>query len=136
MKKSAVYKIPLGILPIVIIFWQLERSLGIEGFRIPDYFSLFTIISNLLAGTVLFISAFKLSETYNRKIDYLRGMNSAYLIVVGIVYYALIADTGGFSYLTIQHSNFILHRLMPLILLIDFVLDRPRAEYVHKKTWN
>lgn len=137
MKKievGAFYKIPLGLLPIVIVFWQLNVSSGVPGFRISDYFSLFTILSNTFAGIVLLLSAFKFKIEDRRKLDYLRGMNATYLLIVAIVYYALVADSGGFQYLTIDHANFILHRLMPIVLLIDFAIDRPTDRFVYKKT--
>jgi len=134
MKKLAVYKIPFGILPIVIVFWQLFESTGKTGFRVADYFSLFTILSNIFAGIVLILSAFKCKSEDRRKLDYLRAMNATYLLIVAIVYYALVADSGGFQYLTIDHANFILHRLMPIVLLIDFAVDRPIDKFEYKKT--
>ena len=134
MKKSAFYKIPLGLLPIVIIFWNYFMQLDQVPFKTIDYFSLFTIISNILGGIVLIFSAFKFKTEDKQKLDYLRGMNASYLIIVGIVYFALIADTPGFSYLALDHSNVILHRLMPFVLLLDFAFDRPDSKFEYKKT--
>ncbi len=103
LKLNSLYKVPFGVLPIVVIIWQLASSIGAFGFRITDYFSLFTILSNLFAGTVLILSAYKYNDKINSRIDYLRGMNTTYLIIVGIVYYALIERGGGYQYLTISN---------------------------------
>lgn len=120
----------MGILPIGIIFWQYSESFGDTGFRTLDYFSLFTILSNLFAGIILILSALVVS----RKIDYLRGMNATYLLIVAIVYYALLEGKGGFSYLTLSNADFILHKLMPLVLLLDFAFDRAKEKFEYKKT--
>ena len=134
LKLNSLYKVPFGVLPIVVIIWQLASSIGAFGFRITDYFSLFAILSNLFAGTVLILSAYKYNDKINSRIDYLRGMNTTYLIIVGIVYYALIERGGGYQYLTISNSNLILHRIMPLVLIIDFAIDRPVKKFEYKKT--
>jgi len=94
-----------------------------------DFFSEFTTQSNLLAATVLGASGWVLwtQREPGRRWDTIRGASVTYMALTGIVFYFLVAgtrETVGPSYYHAWASH-ILHRVMPLFLLADWLALPP-----------
>ncbi|MBG6139044.1 Pr6Pr family membrane protein [Longispora fulva] len=112
--------------------WQLGYLLrNIPDYRIGNFFSFFTILSNLLT-----VVTFLLCARYgSRRFDQLRGAVTLYMTTTGIVYAILLSgikvDT------TVPWCNFVVHRLMPVVVLLDWVLDPPhrRLEFRRVLLW-
>jgi hypothetical protein len=106
----------LGIAAVVAAVTATTGSLG-------NFFSYFTIESNLLAIVVLLAGG--LAAPHGRGWVYLRGAATLFIVITGIVYAALLAhaEVG----LTAAWINDTLHRVIPLVLLADWLLFPPWA---------
>ncbi|MHB8233281.1 MAG: Pr6Pr family membrane protein, partial [Solirubrobacteraceae bacterium] len=88
-----------------------------------DYFSYFTVLSNLFAVLVLLHGAFRPAHTRSRTVELLRGAAVVYILTTGIVYLVLLSGHAP----TYPWVNAILHYLMPVAVTVDWLLDPPRG---------
>ena len=96
----------LGILALV---WIPIRNLDDSAFSVANYFSYFTIQSNVLAVIVLLVGAGR--DRRDRRWQALRGATTLYLLITGVVYAVLLAKVG--VMLTDEWINDVLHRIRP-----------------------
>jgi hypothetical protein len=86
-----------------------------------NFFSYFTVESNLLAIAVLIIGG--LVNPQGRSWAYLRGAATLFMIITGIVYAALLANAEvGLKTAWIDDT---LHRYIPLVMLADWIVFAP-----------
>lgn len=90
-----------------------------------SYFSYFTIDSNLIAAAVLLAGAMARSGGASRPLDILRGGAVVYMSITGIVFTLLLSNTDVDT--TIPWVNTVVHELMPLVILADWLLVPPTA---------
>jgi hypothetical protein len=106
----------LGIAAIVSAVTATTGSLG-------NFFSYFTIESNMLAIVVLIVGG--LLNPQSRDWAYLRGAATLFMVITGIVYAALLANAE--VGLTTAWIDDTLHRVIPLVMLADWVFFPPWA---------
>jgi hypothetical protein len=113
-------RVIFGLLPLVAIWRQLveHRELG---FGLVNFFSYFTILSNLMAGVVLLWAAgsgARISETA-------RAASVINMTLVGIVFTVLLrnADPGSL----LPWVNVVHHYVMPCVVLLDWMEVPPRV---------
>ena len=98
-----------------------------------NFFSFFTIESNLLAIVVLLIGG--AGDPQSERWAYVRGAATLYMVITGIVYAALLAneEVG----LTAAWVNSAMHQVTPAVLLVDWVCFPPwaRAGYRAALGW-
>jgi FAR-17a/AIG1-like protein len=98
-----------------------------------NFFSFFTIESNLLAIVVLLVGGFL--DPQSERWAYIRGAATLYMVITGIVYAALLAnqEVG----LTAPWVNSAMHQVTPAVLLVDWVCFPPwsRASYRAALAW-
>ena len=89
-----------------------------------NFLSFFTIQSNLIGAAALAATA-QYADRRPRWLDWLRGAATVYLTITFVVVIALLQgiDVG----LQLAWVDFALHKLSPVIVLLDFVLDPPRT---------
>jgi hypothetical protein len=89
-----------------------------------NFLSFFTIQSNLIGAAALAATALR-GDGRPRWVDWLRGAATVYLTITFVVVIALLQgiDVG----LQLAWVDFALHKLSPVIILLDFVLDPPRT---------
>jgi hypothetical protein len=104
----------LGIAAIVSAVTATIGSLG-------NFFSYFTIESNMLAIVVLIVGG--PLGPQSRDWAYLRGAATLFMVITGIVYAVLLthAEVG----LTAAWVNHTLHRVIPLVMLADWIFFPP-----------
>jgi hypothetical protein len=88
-----------------------------------DYFSYFTVLSNLFAVAMLLHGALRPAGRRSRTIELLRGASVVYILTTGIVYLFLLSGRTP----TYPWVNAILHYLMPVAVTLDWLLDPPRV---------
>lgn len=108
----------LALLPLAAIGFEITHS----QVNLVNYFSLFTILSNLIASFVLFYLAVKGTETKGF-IDSLRGATTSYLLVTAIVYFLLLRNVP--NAMQILWVNAIIHKIMPAVIFIDWFIFPP-----------
>lgn len=110
------------VLTLVTIGIQTWQSVVVRGFPITNLFSFFTVQSNLIAAAVLLWGA--LAPPAPARV---RGAAVLYLSLTGIVYGLLLADLQADLQTMSPWIDTVLHRLMPLVMLVDWLADPPQV---------
>ena len=117
------YRLGFGLLTLAAIAVQLLDLAG-KGVLDPvSYFSYFTIESNLIASAALLIGAARWQATRSPALDVVRGGAVVYMSITGIVFTLLLSGTDVDT--AIPWVNTVVHELMPMVILIDWLLDPP-----------
>jgi hypothetical protein len=108
-----------GVLPIVAIGRQFVIHVGL-GFNVLNFFSYFTNISNLFAAAVLLMATYSVN---GRGTVLARLTAVVAMTIVGVVFSVLLrgTDLGDLK----PWVNFVVHYLMPCIILLDWLLYPP-----------
>jgi hypothetical protein len=110
-------------LTVVAIATQLI-SLAAKGTLNPvNYFSYFTIDSNLIAIGVLLAGAASRGSDATPRLDLVRGAAVVYMSITGIVFTLLLSNTDVDT--AIPWVNSVVHELMPLVMLADWLVTPP-----------
>jgi len=112
-----------GLLTLVALVRQLVIHLQL-GFNPANFFSYYTVLSNLFAGCVLILSAAQ-TKVFHRYLEILRVISVINMALVGIVFSALLRDADLGSML--PWVNFVHHYLMPCVVVTDWLIFPPRA---------
>ncbi|MDH6180790.1 hypothetical protein M2152_000972 [Microbacteriaceae bacterium SG_E_30_P1] len=105
---------------------------------ITNFFSFFTILSNVGAIVVMLIGAFVL---FTRKgpdpswFTLLRASVATYMIITGIVYNLLLRGIQLPQGTTLEWSNEILHVAVPIIMLLDWIFTPGRTPIEWNQLW-
>ena len=116
-------------LGIAALGTALVQSTG----SVANFFSYFTVESNILAVVVLAGGA--VLTGCPRGWPYFRGAVTLYMAITGIVYALLLSDVD--VQLSSRWVNTTLHEILPLVLLADWILlpPWPRASYRKALGW-
>ncbi|HTA14047.1 MAG TPA: Pr6Pr family membrane protein [Solirubrobacteraceae bacterium] len=124
------YRALLALAVLVAIAYEVAKSVEHGGFSTTDYFSYFTELSNLFAAAIFLYGAARGSETRSRTVELLRGAAVVYMLVTGIVY-AVLLSGHSVSY---PWVNTIVHRIMPIAVALDWLIDPPRMRLQLRET--
>ncbi len=113
-------RLVLGLLTLVAIASQLVIHVRM-GASVVNFFSYFTNLSNLLAAGILLLTA--KNRRASAWLDRGRAISAMNMAVVGIVFTLLLRseDLGALQ----PWVNFVLHDLMPCVVVLDWLLDPP-----------
>lgn len=139
MKKSSLVswvRIGFGILTFSAVITQLFTSIHL-GRSIVNFFSFFTIESNILAGAILLITGlYGLSKRRVDRFDFLRGAATLYMGMTGIIYLLLLSGNEVALQTTTPWVNMVLHYIMPVVMLIDWLATPPvKAIRLERALW-
>jgi hypothetical protein len=112
-------------LTMVAIAVQLISLAGKGTLDPINYFSYFTIDSNLIAVAVLLACAATRNQTSTPRLDLFRGAAVVYMSITGIVFTLLLSGTDVDT--AIPWVNTVVHQLMPLVMLADWLVAPPSA---------
>lgn len=115
-----VLRLTFAIYGLAALLWIPIRNA--DGFSLANYLSYFTIESNILTMVVLLIGAVR--DPQSRTWQSIRGAVTLYMVITGIVYAALLANVD--VMLKDAWINVTLHRVLPLVMLLDWVLFASR----------
>jgi hypothetical protein len=121
----ACYRLLFALLVAAAVVVQLEHSLRtIASYSVVNFFSFFTIESNVF-GLIIFLVTAKTALTghSNTHLDYMRGAATLYMTVTGIVYSVALAGVNVQT--AIPWINAVLHYIFPIVVLLDWIIDRP-----------
>jgi hypothetical protein len=94
-------------------------------FSLINFFSFFTVDANVVSALVLLVAGTAaLRGDQSRELSGLRGAATTYMAITGIVYNLLLADLTEALQTNLQWANVIVHIVMPIVLVLDFLLDR------------
>ncbi|MBF6244699.1 Pr6Pr family membrane protein [Nocardia elegans] len=117
-----ILRIAFGVLGIVALLWIPLRAWGSPGFSLGNYVSYFTIESNIAGVLVLLIGG--LLDPAARRWQVVRGAVTLYLLITGVIYTVLLANID--VMLTDKWINDTLHRVLPIVLVADWILVSAR----------
>jgi hypothetical protein len=94
-----------------------------------NFFGFFTVQSNLIGAAVAVAGAVRLlgGAPVTTAWTVVRWAAATYLVVVGLVYWALLAPLGAAGGVPLPWANLVLHLVTPVAALVDLVLARDRA---------
>ena len=123
-----------GLLTLVAIVTQLSIHIQ-HGFDIVNFFSYFTNLSNIFALVILLLSAIFLIQRRESTatFDLFRGASVVGMALVGIVFGTLL--TGEDLGFLLPWVNFVLHYLMPVVMVLDWLYQPPNTRLAFARTW-
>ena len=102
-------------------------------FMAVNFFSYFTVESNLIAVMILLISAVSSAgKNQSQRIVMLRGSSTLNMIVVGIVFSILLAGLDA-QLTAVPWDNTVLHYIMPIYVALDWIFDLPNQRIDFKR---
>ncbi len=126
------YKVFFALLALSAVVTQMVYGITQDNFNATNFYSYFTIESNIFALVMFLVSA-KAIRTGKRdaNLDYLRGAATLYMLITGFIYSILL--TGVDVNTPLPWVNTVLHYLFPLVVLIDWLVDKPAKAIRTKK---
>jgi hypothetical protein len=124
-KALNVARIGFAGLTVVAILVQISDLTGKGVFNPANFFSFFTIQSNLIAVVVLTITAWRSlsGKPPTRTWDLVRGGAVLYMTVTFIVFALLLSNTDVDT--AVPWVNSVVHEVFPIVMLADWLLDPP-----------
>ena len=126
------YKLFFALLGFSAIVTEIATIAARGRFNPANFFSFFTIETNLLVIVVLLLSAIAVAMGKNGKLDALRGATTVYILIVGIGFSVLLAGIEDTTLTAVPWDNTVLHYIIPVAVLVDFVIDRPKRKLLFK----
>ena len=117
----------LALAVLTAIAYDVAAGPGVSD---ADYFSYFTVLSNLFAATLLLYGALRPARERSGMVELLRGAAVVYILTTGIVYLVLLSGKAP----AYPWVNAILHYLMPVAVTLDWLLDPPRLRLDFART--
>lgn len=112
-----------ALLVLIAIAVQINTSIEADSFFPTRFFLFFTILSNLFGAFLYLWLAARWRATGTVTTDLLRGASAVYLTVTFFVVIALLS--GADLQLAVPWVDFVLHKLFPVIVVVDWLLDPP-----------
>jgi len=122
------YRIGFALLTTVAIVYQFAARAALGNFNPVNFFSFFTIQSNIFAVIVFVLAALRPDpdEEASPTWDLVRGAAVAYMTTTFVVYGLLLTGYNDALQTSVPWVNNVLHRIFPIVLLIDWTLRPPR----------
>lgn len=102
-------------------------------FSVVNYFSYFTVLSNVLTIVVLLVGGFV--DPQSERWQLFRGAVTLYMVITGIIYAVLLAniDVG----VADAWTNNVVHRIMPVVIFLDWIVapSRKRISEAQSLIW-
>lgn len=119
------YRILFACLVAAAIVAQFLYSNSKGHFDAVNFFSFFTIESNIFAAALFLVTGILLlAGKSTARFGMLRGAATLYMVTTGVVYALLLSNLDTSLQVTLPWVNDVLHRLMPVVVLLDWFIDR------------
>lgn len=130
---TVAYRTVTALAIFAAIITQLKNSISAPGtFNVVNFFSFFTIESNIIIAVVFLVSGyFVLIERTSERLDFVRGASILFMITTGIIYFVLLRSVD--VQVTTPWVNNILHYIVPIVALLDWLVNPPLQKISFKK---
>lgn len=132
------YKLFFALLGFSALVTEVATIVERGVFDFGNFFSFFTVEMNILACITFILSSLAgVSGTKRRWLDILRALTTVYILVVGIGFALLLSGLENVALTAVPWDNVVLHYIIPIAVLLDFILDRPKSKISFKAglTW-
>ncbi len=127
------YRLFFALLGLSAIVTEIAVIVERGRFVPANFFSFFTIESNMLAVVIFILSALALARgKQSGLIAMLRGASTLYMIVVGVVFSLLLAGLD-VELTAVPWDNIVLHYIMPVAVALDWLLDIPKVHIAFRQ---
>jgi hypothetical protein len=120
------YRIVFALLALAAVGYQFITQSQRPDFVPGNFFSFFTIQSNLIAAS-LFVYLAALRSVPPRELDLVRGAVVTYMMLMSVVHALLLSGYETILQVPDLSVNTILHKVMPLIVVLDWFIQPPRS---------
>lgn len=122
------------VIAIVAQFMRTSEGTGVNPF---NFFGYFTMQGNIIAAVAFALSAILIFSKRAQPawLSYLRALATVVMAIVGIVYNTLLADAGLEGSFNVPWSNDILHIVIPIYAVADWVLFGDRIKLPFARLW-
>lgn len=128
------YKLGFAALGMSAIITEIVVLIGEGVFDPGNFFSFFTIQSNILAVIVLVVGGLMAaSARKSRRFGFFRGATTFYMAVTGLVFAVLLSSLEGIRLTATPWDNIVLHYIIPMVMVADWLLDPPARRIGMKK---
>lgn len=120
-------RIGFATLTVVAMAYQFgSLSASLPTFSGGNFFSFFTIQTNILAAAMLALTALVRPEERTPLFDALRGGVTLYITITGVVFALLLSGLQEELNTHVAWIDFVVHKAIPIVLVADWLLDPPR----------
>jgi hypothetical protein len=127
------FRLAFGLLDLVAIVYQVIYLSQHHALNVVNFFSYFTILSNVFATYVLIVGALYLlrKRKPSHIEDTIRSATVLYMAVTGIVFAVLLS--GQNLGLLLPWVNDVLHKIMPVVVVADWLYQPARSKLKTKQ---
>jgi hypothetical protein len=120
-------KLFFGLLGLISVVLEILTLMDRGTFNPGNFFSFFTIQSNIFAALVFIASAVLLLRGRGlERMQLLRGAATLYMTITGVVFAVLLSGQDASKLTAVPWDNVVLHYLVPLAVILDWLLDPPK----------
>jgi hypothetical protein len=121
----AIVRFGFAVLVLVAIGAQFQALADAGVLNPVNFFSYFTILSNLLGVAVFLVGAVRWRAAATPRWDLVRGQAVVVLTVTLVVFALLLAGTD--VDVSIAWVNTVLHQVFPVVVIVDWLVDPPAS---------
>ena len=123
------YKILFALLAFSALVTEVATIVDRGVFNAGNFFSFFTVESNMLITVALILSALTLAAgKKSRALDVFRGFTTTLMIIVGIGFAVLLSGLENVALTAVPWDNTVLHYILPVVAVLDYIIDRPTTQ--------
>lgn len=119
-------RVGFSLLVVAAIIWMVYTLIDLGTFNALNFFTFFTIMSNLLAAAVFFEGGRRQLAGQPPVSDMWRGAAVIYMTVTYLVFTVLLRDAQEDLQTHVAWVNSVLHRIMPIAVMLDWLIDPPQ----------
>lgn len=128
------YRLGFALLILAAIAVQFIDGASRPNFNPINFFSFFTIQSNMFAALMLIIAAYMATKGKSSpRYELFRSAGALYMVMTGVIFALLLSGLVARLQTTIPWVNSVLHEIAPAVLLADWLFDRPRFAVTFKR---
>jgi hypothetical protein len=133
-EKFAIYRLFFGVLGLSAVATEITVLIYRNSFVPSNFFSFFTIQSNLLAAAVFLAGAVLLLRGKRKGVpDMWRGAATLYMVITGVIFMLLLSGLDSIPLTAMPWDNTVLHYIMPIAVLADWIMDPPKRKIAFRK---
>lgn len=119
-------RIAFGILGLTAIMTEVLVLVDRGTFTPSNFFSFFTILSNVVAA--VFLIHYGIRNSQSPRVQAIRGAITLYMLMTGIIFLVLLSGLKGVELTAVPWDNIVLHYIMPVFIVLDWIINPPKKK--------